>query len=165
MKQAFWSRISEKWLVALLALLGFGLSACDTDHKVEYGAPTGTYIVRGTARSAETQSPLENIQVRVLVRNYDGTYLDFGDNESRIGLITKSLEDGGFRFEWENAMYGNILEFSDPEQVKTDTLEFSYDDIEYTGGDGRWNFGTGTLSLGDIYLDPPAEVEEEPAAE
>jgi putative lipoprotein (rSAM/lipoprotein system) len=125
-------------LAGLLALLGF--SACK-DNSVMYGVPHGDYIIKGKVTD-EAHRPIANIQIQSLHPEGNLTHADtlysnsqgeFGYKEERIGndipLVFTDI-DG-------EANGGHFA---------TDTLNISFKDVEFKGGDD-WYMGEGEKEI------------------
>lgn len=127
----------KNWLyTAIGGILGLNLSGCNgsspfgIDEPVcEYGTPVATYQVKGRVTDMN-DNPIKNITVEM---NYSST---------------KTMSDGTYEIMSEAFPHTEEFEmFFRDEDGDTNgsyadtTVNVSFKDLPYTGGDGNWNSG------------------------
>lgn len=136
------------WLAVLLGLLGF-TTGCN--EAKEYGTPNADYEVVGTVRLSENGQPLSGVQVRGLIKDPEGKY-----SSGYYSPQTVTDAEGKFKLCQNTiSLYGEIfpLEFSKDGSVRTDTVDISFDQAEFSGGK-KWYAGKATRTV-EITLDAP----------
>ncbi len=129
------------WILAgLLSLLGFA-SSCDS--RDEYGTPSAKFTVNGKVTSAETNLPVERIQV---VMKNDTSFTN-AKGEYQVVDPYGFPEDKSYTIEFMDVDGGERGSFYD-----LDTL-VEFIDSKYTGGDNDWYLGETNENL-DVKLTP-----------
>lgn len=132
----------KNWLfTAIGGILGLNISGCNgsslfgNDEPVcEYGTPVATYQVKGRVTDMNN-NPIKNITVEM---NY---------------ASTKTMSDGTYEIMSESFPHTEEFElfFRDDDgdtngsYVDT-TVNVSFKDLPYSGGDGHWNSGIATTT-------------------
>ncbi len=118
-----------KWyqalLSALLTLLGF--ESCDkvADQPDEYGAPYSTFHVVGTVTEAESQQPVEGIQVKVGIESEQGRMYAYDSTLSDASGHYEMTTDGLFLKERQVLVAVDVDGAGGGGRLKSDTLTVS----------------------------------------
>lgn len=135
-------------ITALMALLGFATS-CEPLGGTEYGVPHARFIVKGKIVSAQGNTPVPDVTIR-MQQDTNTRYCDSANSDSngnylvdmqgfptsQTYLIKFTDTDGSANGEFETL--DTVVEFKNP---------------VYTGGDGNWDQGE-TQKMMNVTLKP-----------
>ncbi len=155
----------KRLIYFLMALLGFGSAACESEAMEEYGVPSVTYEVKARVVDSEG-NPIKGIEVIISQKE------DFNPN---WGVFeTTTLEDGTLAesrtpsFMGGNKLYIKLTDVDgeanggDFEELVHSAPVYRLNKIEE--GEG-WYAGCYEVKFGDIVLEPKGANEDEEPAE
>ena len=156
----------KRLIYFLMALLGFGSAACESEAMEEYGVPSVTYEVKARVVDSEG-NPIKGIEVIISQKE------DFNPNWERV-FETTTLEDGTLAesrtpsFTGGNKLYIKLTDVDgeanggDFEELVHSAPVYRLNKIEE--GEG-WYAGCYEVKFGDIVLEPKGANEDEEPAE
>lgn len=142
--------IVSTMLSSLLALLGF--SGCDNEVLVEYGTPHADFKITGLVDSG-AGAPVAKARIITRQIKLKGTEdlpqdRDVNGYSLIYGCDTTYTDDAG-RYTLMGYSYLSSREIEIVAEKPDDGYAPAYKltELEYKGGDGRWNIGTATATI------------------
>jgi putative lipoprotein (rSAM/lipoprotein system) len=124
-------------LTALMALLGFATS-CERFGGTEYGVPHASFIVKGKIVSAEGNSPVPNIKVRMQIDSLSmQTDSAYSDSKGNYQVV----DEFGFPISHSYSIKFTDIDGTANGEFQTLDTVVEFKDPVYKGGDGNWDSG------------------------
>ena len=148
------ARVSKMYTMlisSLLALLGFSGAGCGNSNQfgyAEYGSPSATYKVTGTAVSEADDTPIEGIRAELV------------EDITDVNPITIAYTDSNGSFSLEGSAFPHLklyvlltdVDGSENGSFAVKQIDADFTDATFTGGSGNWYEGKAEMDLGTIKM-------------